>query len=261
VHAEVSAGDHPELVPHLLQRRRDGAVLRHRRGGHDHPVHPVIEGSGAEPLLGLPDLGHHRSQLLRRHGHRHLSQQPLGCSRLTGEAHAEQLADGAAAAVAADEVARAQPGAVGQLGGHAVLVLAQPGQLAAAPDLDAELGGVLGQRAVGGGLWDAEDVGMLGVQPVRGRLGQAGEEATDRVLLAELEKAPQKPRWSITSTLRAWRPSARTTGVGSTSFSSTTTCTSCSRNSLASINPVGPPPTTSTSIITGPFPAGSCLGR
>jgi len=63
-------------------------------------------------------------------------------------------------------VARAQLRAVGQLDGHPVVVLAQLGQFAAAPDLGAEFGGVLGQQAVGGGLRDAEDVRMCGVQPV-----------------------------------------------------------------------------------------------
>jgi hypothetical protein len=66
--------------------------------------------------------------------------------------------------------------AVGQLSGHPVVVLAQPDQFAAAPDLDAELGGVLGQQALDCGLRDAEDVRMCGVQPVRRRLGDAGEE-------------------------------------------------------------------------------------
>jgi hypothetical protein len=87
---------------------------------------------------------------------------------------------------------RAQLRAVGQLGGHPVVVLAQPDQFAATPDLDAELGGVLGQQALGGWLRDAEDVRMGGVQPVRRRLGDAGEEPTDRVLLAEREEPLQQ---------------------------------------------------------------------
>ena len=70
-----------------------------------------------------------------------------------------------------------------------------------------------------------------------------------------------RPRWSITSTLRACRPSARTTLVGSASFSSTGACTPCSRNSLASITPVGPPPATITSIITIPISAASRFDR
>ena len=73
-----------------------------------------------------------------------------------------------------------------------MVVLAQPDHFAAAPDLDAELGGVLGQQALGGGLRDAEDVRMCGVQPVRRRLGDAGEETTDRVLLAVREEPLQQ---------------------------------------------------------------------
>jgi hypothetical protein len=79
-----------------------------------------------------------------------------------------------------------------QLGAHPVLVLAQPDQFAAAPDLGAELGGVLGQQALGDGLRDGEDVGMCGVQPLRPRLGDAGEETADRDLLAEREEPLQQ---------------------------------------------------------------------
>jgi len=46
-----------------------------------------------------------------------------------------------------------------------VVVVAQPGKLAAAPDVGAELGSALGQQAIGGGLRDAQDVRMRGVQP------------------------------------------------------------------------------------------------
>jgi len=49
------------------------------------------------------------------------------------------------------------------------------------------------------------------------------------------------------SMLRGCRPSERTALLGSASFSSTSTSTSCSRNSLASIIPVGPPPLMITS--------------
>src|SRR3954470_8426055 len=52
--------------------------------------------------------------------------------------------------------------------------------------------------------------------------------------------------------LRTCRPSARTYLLGSASFSSTSACTPCSRNSLASIKPVGPPPATITSIMNTP---------
>jgi hypothetical protein len=63
-------------------------------------------------------------------------------------------------------VTRAQLRAVGQAGGHAVVVLTQPGQLAAPPDLGTQLRGVLGQQALGAGLRDAEDVGVRGVEPL-----------------------------------------------------------------------------------------------
>jgi len=51
---------------------------------------------------------------------------------------------------------------------------------------------VLGEQAIGGGLRDAEDVRMCGVQPVRRGLVDAGEETTDRVLLAEREEPLQQ---------------------------------------------------------------------
>ncbi len=68
-----------------------------------------------------------------------------------------------------------------------------------------------------------------------------------------------RPRWSITSTLRTCRPSARDCMVGSANFSSTTVRTPASRNSLASIKPIGPPPATITSIITTPISITSLL--
>jgi hypothetical protein len=176
----------------LVQGRRDRAVLGHPVGGRDEAVHPVPEGHGAEPLLGLADFGHHGIQRLRRRGQLHLAQQRLDPGGLTGEADAEQLAHRAAAAVAADEVARAQLRAVGQLDGHPMVVLAQPDQFAAASNLDAEFDGVLDQQALDGGLWDTEDVGMCGVQPVRPRLVDAGEETTDRALPAEREEPLQE---------------------------------------------------------------------
>ena len=57
----------------------------------------------------------------------------------------------------------------------------------------------------------------------------------------------------MTSMLRTCRPSERTTLVGSGSRSSTSTPTPCSRSSLASITPVGPPPAMITSITATPF--------
>lgn len=71
-------------------------------------------------------------------------------------------------------------------------------------------------------------------------------------LLPSARKRSSNPRWSSISMLRTWRPSARTYGVGSASFSSTSTRTPCSRSSPASIIPVGPPPAITTSIKADP---------
>jgi hypothetical protein len=73
-----------------------------------------------------------------------------------------------------------------------VFVLAEPDDFAAAPDLGAELDGTFGQQAVGDGLGDAENVWMRGVQTLWRRLVDAGEEASERVLLAECEEAVQQ---------------------------------------------------------------------
>jgi hypothetical protein len=131
-----------------------------------------------------------------------------------------------------------------------VFILTQPDQFAAAPDLYAELGGVLGQEALDGGLRNAEDIRMCGVQPVRLRLGDAGEVTTDRVLLAEREEPLQQS--ALVHHLDAARVQAERADLPGRlcSFSSTSACRPCSRNSLASIMPVGPPPATITSITT-----------
>lgn len=68
---------------------------------------------------------------------------------------------------------------------------------------------------------------MCGVQPVRRRLGDAGEETTARVLLAEREEPLQQT--ALVHHLDAARVQAE-------------------RNSPASIKPVGPAPATITSI-------------
>ena len=102
-------------------------------------------------------------------------------------------------------------------------VLAQPDHFAAAPDLGAEFGGALGQQALGDGLRDAEDVRVRGVQPVRPRLGDAGEETADRELLAEREEPLQQA--ALVHHLDAARVQAERAdcSVGSASFSSTST--------------------------------------
>ncbi|BCB76434.1 hypothetical protein Pflav_028440 [Phytohabitans flavus] len=153
---------------------------------------PLPERPEAEPLLGFADLGHHRGHRLLWRGHLHLAQERVGRAGLAGEGDAEQLAYRAAAAVAPDEVARAQPRTVGQLGGHPVAVLAQPHQLAAAPDLGTELGGMLGQQSVAGGLRHAEDVAVRGVQPLGRGLLDPGEETVERVPLAVREEPLQQ---------------------------------------------------------------------
>ncbi|HEX6011327.1 MAG TPA: hypothetical protein VFY87_05865 [Geminicoccaceae bacterium] len=58
--------------------------------------------------------------------------------------------------------------------------------------------------ALGDVLRDAEDVRMRGVQPVRRRLGDAGEETTDRVLLAEREVL--RPNACLADVARVVRP-------------------------------------------------------
>ena len=125
-----------------------GTVLGHLLRGHDEAVAPVRAG-----------LGRCSVQLLRRRSDLRFGQQPLGPGGLAGKADLEQLPHDAPAAVAADKVAGAQPNAVGQLGGHPGVVLAQPGQLAAAPDLGAGFDGMLGRQALGEVLRDAENVG------------------------------------------------------------------------------------------------------
>lgn len=100
------------------------------------PGTPVAERHGTEEPLGPANPGRHGGQLVRRRGQAHLAQQRLDPGRLTGEADAEQAAYRAAATVAADQVTRPQLRPVGQLGGDPVLVLAQPDQLPATPELD-----------------------------------------------------------------------------------------------------------------------------
>ncbi|GAA2931080.1 hypothetical protein GCM10020221_28640 [Streptomyces thioluteus] len=98
---------------------------------------------------------------------------------LAGETDAEQLAHGAAAAVAPDEEARAQVCAVRQLDGHPVLVLAQPDHFAAAPDLGTEFEGALVEQLLGERLRGGDTVRVGRVQAVRPRLHDAAEETAD----------------------------------------------------------------------------------
>lgn len=193
MHPEVGAGEGDELAPELVQGRRDRPVRAHLRGGDDDAVQPVAGRAGAESLVGLADLGDHGGDGLRCCGHLHLAQQALDPGGLAGEGDAELLAHRGAPAVAADDVSCVQVGAVGQLCGHPVGVLAERDQLGSALDLRAELDGSLGQQAVRLGLGDAEDVGVRGVQ-VRGHgVVDAGEVAAERIRLAVGEEPAQEP--------------------------------------------------------------------
>ena len=83
---------------------------------------------------------------------------------------------------------------------------------------------------------------------------------TRRVLLPEREEPLQQT--ALVHHLDAAHVQAERTDrrLGSASFSSTSTCTPCSRNSLASIMPVGPPPAMITSKIWNPNPRNSLSG-
>jgi hypothetical protein len=71
---------------------------------------------------------------------------------------------------------------------NSIPVLAQPDQFAATPELGAELAGAFRQQALGDRLRDGETVGVCGVQPVRPRLDDAGEGATDLEPLTDREE-------------------------------------------------------------------------
>ena len=107
---------------------------------------------------------------------------------------------------------------------------------------------------------------MCGVQPVRRRLGDAGEEPADRVLRAEREEPVQQA--ALVHHLDAARVQAeRADDLGrlGVPLQHDARRTPCSRSSLASIMPVGPPPATITSIMHSPVsrwgvaPAGTLL--
>ena len=142
--------------------------------------------------MGLADFlddGGNRRRIL---GHLHFTQQRLDLGGLAGETDAEQLAHRTAAAVAPDEVARAQVRAVRQLDGHPVLVLAQPDHFAAAPDLGTEFEGTLVEQPLGDRLRGGEAVRVRRVQPVRPRLHDAAEETADLELLTDREEPVQQ---------------------------------------------------------------------
>jgi hypothetical protein len=195
VHAEVGARERPQLLLELVEGWLGRTVLGHAVGGHDDAVHPLVpvpDEDDAEPQLGLADFrddGGNRRRIL---GHLHVTQQRLDRGGLAGETDAEQLAHRTAAAVAPDEVARAQVRAVRQLDGHPVLVLAQPDHFAAAPDLGTEFEGTLVEQPLGDRLRGGEAVRVSRVQPVRPRLVDAAEETADLELLTDREEPVQQ---------------------------------------------------------------------
>jgi hypothetical protein len=155
-------------------------------------VQPVPGGADTETLVSLANLVRHRSQLVGRRRHLHLSEKPFRLSGLAGKPDAQQPAYQATAAVAAGQPARAQPCAVNQFDRDSVVVLLDACHLVAAADLSAELDGALGQQAVGDRLRDAEDVTVRGVQGCRRRLVDPGEAAGTGILLAVCQEPVQQ---------------------------------------------------------------------
>src|SRR5699024_8798611 len=64
-----------------------------------------------------------------------------------------------------------------------VFVLVQVGEFVAASDGGAQFGGAFGQESVGGGLGDAQDVGVGAVQSFGCGFGDGGEESADGVVV------------------------------------------------------------------------------
>ncbi len=196
VRAEVGARDGPQPRPELLQRRRRRPVLGHAVRRHDHPRDPraaVDVRRHAEPQLGPPHPLDHLGDLRPVLGELKVPDQRLDRSRLTRESHPERLAHRAAPAVAPDEVARAQPGAVRQFDVHTVRVLVQPGHLVAAPDLGAQLTRPFLQQPLGDRLRRRQPVRVGGVQAVRPGRHDAAEQPAHPELLAHREEPLQQP--------------------------------------------------------------------
>lgn len=174
VGSEVRPGVRPKLRPELLEGWHARAVPGHVRGKDDGAEQAVPGRSDAEPLVDLAHPILHVCQFVRCHGHLNLA----------------------------------------KLDGYTGVVLLRTSNLGAAPDLRAELDGVLLQQTVGDRAGDTKNVAVSCVQI----------------------------RW------RGCRPSERTALRGSASFSSTSTSKPCRRNSPTSIIPVGPPPLTAKTI-------------
>ncbi len=97
-------------------------------------------------------------------GHRRFRDQAAASRVPSGKPDAGGLADEAAAAVAADEVARAQRAAVREVDVDAVVVLRESRDLAAAQDGDAQPGDPVGEEALDVLLLQREDDAVAGGQ-------------------------------------------------------------------------------------------------
>lgn len=197
--------------------------------------------------MGRADLGDLGGDLLLRHAHLHLAHQRPGPRGLAGETDPEQLAHRTAPAVAADEIARTQPLAVGQFDGHPLVVLLETGHRDTVPDPRPQPGRVLFQEADDDRLRDAQQIGVRGIQARGHRLVDGGEETAGRTPPAVGEKAIQQPAHRHqfeTAHVQTDDADVRRLPV---SFSRTSTRTSCSRSSAARNAPVGPHPAMITS--------------
>ena len=162
-------------------------------GGGDHDaVRPFAEGPEPESLVGLADFAHLGGDLLLRHTHFHLAHQRLGPRRLTGEADAEQCAHRTAPAVTADEMARTQLFAVGQLDGHSLVVLLETGHRTTAPDLRTQSGRMLFEQVNDDRLRDAQQIGVGGIQALGRGLVDGGEQSTGRTPSSVFAQAIQQ---------------------------------------------------------------------
>ena len=142
--------------------------------------------------MGLADFGHLGGDLLLRHAHFHLAHQRVGPRGLAGEADAEQFAHRTARAVTADEVARTQLFPVGQLDGHALVVLLETGHRTTAPDLRTQFDRMFFEQVIDDRLRDAQQIGVRGIQALGRGFGDGGEEAAGRTLSSVLENAIQQ---------------------------------------------------------------------
>ena len=142
--------------------------------------------------MGLADFGHLGGDLLLRHAHFHLAHQRVGPRGLAGEADAEQFAHRAARAVTADEIARTQLFPVGQLDGHALVVLLETGHRTTAPDLRTQFDRMFFEQVIDDRLRDAQQIGVRGIQALGRGFGDGGEETADRTLSSAFENAIQQ---------------------------------------------------------------------